>query len=121
MNKIKLALLALTLSLGSTVSIAGDCVPPQAPTVPDGAAATMEQMLAGQKAVKTFQTANIEYMACLEPQIAAAQAEVEAGSEDALAATKELEERYNDAVSVEEAVAGQFNTEIRAYKAANPG
>jgi hypothetical protein len=118
MNKIKLALLGL--ALGSTVSIAGECVPPEAPTVPDGAAATMEQMLAGQKAVKTFQTANIEYMACLEPQITAAQGEVEAGSEEASETVKKLEERYNEAVSTEGGVAGQFNTEIRAYKAANP-
>jgi hypothetical protein len=118
MNKINLALLALIL--GSTVSVAGECVPPEAPTVPDGAAASMEQMLAGQKAVKTFQTANIEYMACLEPKISAAQAEVESGSEDVSAAVKKLEERYNEAVSIEEEVAGQFNTAIRAYKAANP-
>jgi hypothetical protein len=118
MNKIKLALLGLTL--GSTVSVAGECVPPEAPVVPDGATASMEQMLAGQKAVKTFQTANIEYMACLEPKITAAQGEVESGSEDTSAAVKKLEERYNEAVSAEEVVAGQFNTEIRAYKTANP-
>jgi hypothetical protein len=118
MNKIKLALLGL--ALGSTVSVAGECVPPEAPTVPDGAAATMEQMLAGQKAVKTFQAANIAYMACLEPKITDAQAEGESGSKEASEAVKKLEERYNEAVSAEEAVAGQFNTEIRAYKAANP-
>jgi hypothetical protein len=118
MNKINLALLALIL--GSTVSVAGECVPPESPTVPGGAEATMEQMLAGQKSVKTFQEANIAYMACLEPKITAAQGEVESGSEDASAAVKKLEERYNEAVSVEEEVAGQFNTEIRAYKTANP-
>lgn len=118
MNKIKLALLGL--ALGSTVSVAGECVPPEAPTVPDGAAATMEQMLAGQKAVKTYQDANIEYMACLEPLITAAQAEVESGSKEASDTVKKLEERYNEAVSAEEGVAGQFNTEIRAYKVANP-
>ena len=118
MNKIKLALLGL--ALGSTVSVAGECVAPEPPTVPPGGTASMEQMLTGQKAVKTFQAANIEYMACLEPQITAAQGEVEAGSEEASETVKKLEERYNEAVSTEEGVAGQFNTEIRAYKAANP-
>jgi hypothetical protein len=119
MNKIKLALLGL--ALGSTVSVAGECVPPEAPTVPDGAAAAMEQMLAAQKAVKTFQAANIAYMACLEPKITAAQAEVESDSKKASKTVKKLEERYNEAVSAEETVADQFNTEIRAYKVANPG
>jgi hypothetical protein len=28
---------------------------------------------------------------------------------------------YNEAVSAEEALAGQFNTEIREFRAANPG
>lgn len=119
MNKIKLALLGL--ALGSTVSVAGECVPPQAPTVAEGSTASMEQMLAGQKAVKTFQAANIEYMSCLEPQITAAQAEVTSGSKDAADTVKKLEERYNEAVSAEEGVAGQFNSAIRAYKEANPG
>ena len=91
------------------------------PTVPDGGSSSMEQMLAGQKAVKAFQAANIDYMACLEPQIEAVRAELEAGTDGAEATYKKLEETYNDAVSKEEEVAGQFNTEIREYKAANPG
>ncbi len=118
MNKIRLALLGL--ALGSTVSVAGECVPPEPPTVPNGDSSSMEQMLAGQKTVKTFQAANLEYMACLEPQITAAQTELESGSEEASAAVKELEERYNEAVSVEDGLAEKFNTAIRTYKAANP-
>ncbi len=118
MNTIKLAL--LSLSLASTVSLAGECTAPAKPTVPDGGTASMEDMLAGQKSVKGFQTANLAYMACLEPQIAAARAELEAGDKGAADRITQLEETYNDAVSQEEEVAGQFNTEIREYKAANP-
>jgi hypothetical protein len=117
MNTIKLAL--LSLSLASTVSLAGECTAPAKPTVPDGGTSSMEDMLAGQKSVKGFQTANLEYMACLEPQIAAARAELEAGDKSAEDKITQLEETYNDAVSQEEEVAGQFNTEIREYKAAN--
>ena len=80
----------------------------------------MEDMLAGQKAVKTFQTANLEYMKCLEPALAEAEAAVKAGEEGAAEAYQSAQDTYNAAVSAEEAVAGQFNTEIREYKAANP-
>ena len=112
---------ALALALGSTSALAADCEMPTAPTMPDGASSSMEQMLEGQKAVKAFQTANLDYMKCLEPAMAAASAAIEAGEEGAAEEYKALEEQYNGAVSVEEEVAGQFNTEIREYNAANPG
>jgi hypothetical protein len=117
MNMIKYS--ALALALGSTSVLAADCEMPAAPTLPDGASSSMEQMLEGQKAVKTFQAANLDYMKCLEPAMAAAAAAIEAGEEGADEKYKGLEEKYNGAVSVEEEVAGQFNTEIREYKAAN--
>ncbi len=111
---------SLALAIGSTNAFAGDCVAPAAPELPDGASSSMEEMLAGQKAVKTFQTANLEYMKCLEPALAAAEAAVKAGEEGAAEAYQSAQDTYNAAVSTEEAVAGQFNTEIREYKAANP-
>ena len=118
MNIIKYS--ALARALGSTSALAADCDMPETPTLPDGATSSMEQMLEGQKAVKAFQAANLAYMQCLEPQMKAATAAVEAGDEGAADKYKALEEAYNGAVSVEEEVAGQFNTEIREYKAANP-
>ncbi|MEZ5568452.1 MAG: hypothetical protein R3E54_08965 [Halioglobus sp.] len=120
MKAITLTLLGL-LSAGS--AWAQDCTAPQAPTIPDGSSASMEQMLEGQQAVKTFQAANSEYMTCLDPQIAAASARAtaEEASDGDRAALKSLEEAYNAAVSREEAVAGEFNKQIREYKAANPG
>lgn len=124
MNKLSFALAAL--ALGSSATFA-ECTKPESPTLPNGASATMEDMLAGQKAVKTFQTANVEYMKCLEEVFTTAEAKVKEGglTEDVLAETQknynEAVEAYNAAVSLEESVAGQFNTEIREYKAANPG
>lgn len=122
MNLIKIS--ALGLFLGSTFALADDCASPEAPTIPDGASATMEQMIAGQTAVKAFQASNIEYMACLEPGIKAAGEQLANASGDAKAVAKEAydgkEAAYNAAVSAEESVAGDFNTAIRAYKAANP-
>ena len=122
MNLMKIT--AIGLFLGSTLVVADDCVMPEAPAVPDGASATMEQMITGQTAVKTFQAANIEYMACLEPGLTAAGAQSSAATGDDKEAAKkaydEIETTYNAAVSAEEEVAGQFNAAIRAYKAANP-
>lgn len=122
MNLTKIA--AVSLFLGSTLVLADDCVMPEAPSMPDGTGATMEQMIAGQTAVKAFQAANIDYMACLEPEVSATEAQVEAATgDDKAAAKKAYDEKaalYNAAVSAEEEVAGQFNAAIRAYKAANP-
>lgn len=121
MNNFKIGLAALALV--SANSIAGECSIPDIPELPDGGSATMEQMLEGQKSIKAFQTANLEYMSCLDPLIAAAAeaANADSASDEDKAAVKQLEEKYNTAVSVEEDLAGQFNTEIREYKAANPG
>ena len=56
---------------------------------------------------------------------AAKVAEKAAGAEDAAKAANagllKAQETYNAAVSMEEEVAGKFNTEIRDYKTANPG
>lgn len=114
-------LLGLTLA-GSAGAMADECKTPTAPEIADGAKATMEQMLAGQKAVKAFQAANLEFMACLDPMIAKATAAAkgEKASKADFAALKELETRYNAAVSQEEEIANKFNSAIRAYKAANP-
>jgi hypothetical protein len=119
----KLTTLTLIGLLSAGTAWAQDCTAPQAPTIPDGSSASMEQMLQGQQAVKTFQAANSEYMTCLDPLIAAAtaQATAEDASDADRASLKSLEEAYNAAVSREEAVAGDFNTQIRNYKAANPG
>ncbi|QIB65583.1 hypothetical protein [Kineobactrum salinum] len=118
--------LLATLALGSSVAMA-DCVKPDAPSLPDGASASMDDMLAGQKSVKTFQEANLEYMGCLEKTFTAAKSRIESGKVSDAETAEELKSNYekavddyNAAVSREETVAGQFNTEIREYKAANP-
>lgn len=120
-NGIKLALIGL--ALGSAASTAGDCTAPGWPTLPDGATSTMEQMLAGQKAVKEYQAANSEYRACLDPKVSAAEvaAAGESPSEEAQANLKKLNDDYNSSVSKEEELAVKFNAALRDYKAAHPG
>jgi hypothetical protein len=120
MNTLKLALAGLMFA--STGAMAADCTAPETPTLPDGASSSMEDMLSGQQAVKDFQSANLEYMNCLDPLVTAAteKAVSDGATDEDKAAVKALEESYNSAVSSEEELAGQFNTEIREYKAANP-
>lgn len=113
-------LTALALILAGSQTLAADCTAPEKPTVPEGGSATMDQMLEGQKAVKTYQETNLEYMKCLEPAMAEAKLAAEQGEDAALERYTAAQEAYNAAVSAEEEVAGEFNTQIRAYKAANP-
>ncbi len=115
----------LSLTLASSLALANEeCVNPDIPVMPDGASSSMEQMIAGQKAVKAYQASNIEYMTCLEARFNAAELKIAETSGDEKAANQKLFndslDAYNAAVSSEETVAGQFNTAIREYKEANP-
>ena len=121
MQLMKIAALAGALTAAPAFA---ECNAPSMPSLPDGAEATMEEMLAGQKAVKSFQEANMDYMKCMEARIEAAKkAGEDAETEDARDAAVETYttaiEAYNKAVSAEETVAGDFNTQVREYKAAN--
>lgn len=111
----------LSLALASTASVADDCVAPETPVISEGEESTLEQMLANQKAVKEFQAANLEYMACLDPKLSAAETAAKEGQEGAAENYQKIQETYNAAVSREEEVASKFNNEIRDYKTANPG
>lgn len=90
------------------------CENPQAVTIPDGKSSTLEQMLAAQGQVKTYQAAMAEFLACID-------AELEAQGEDAPEEFKSLMvSRHNAAVAEMEGVAAAFNDQIKAYRAANP-
>ena len=120
-----------------SVSAMAECIMPSAPKLPDGAVSTLEEMLTGQKSMKAFQADIVQYRACLVgmdekigDDVSAAQAEIDTkldemgqlaleGDESTKAAHEELLKSYNAAIESEERIAGQFNIEIREYKAAN--
>ena len=118
----RIGLLLTVATVAPGAALAADCAAPVKPSLPDGATSTMEEMLAGQKAVKAFQVSNTEYMQCLERDFNAA----ESNAESADAATRALAqaaysqsvEAYNAAVSAEEEIAGAFNIELREFNAA---
>ena len=82
----------------------------------------MEQMLAGQKAVKAYQAANTDYRACLDPLVTAAEVAAAGDSPgpDLTNTLAQLNDDYNASVSSEEEVANEFNAALREYKKANP-
>ena len=117
--KLQTAVLTLSL-LALPVSAVVACDAPETPSVPDGAGATMDDMIATQSAIKMFQAANAEYLTCVDEQMATEQNLVDEGDEGAQERYALAAADYNAAVSREEQVAADFNAAIRAYKAANP-
>lgn len=119
MKIIKTALLCL--AMGSSYALA-DCTAPTVPAMPDGGKSTMDDMLAGKAAVDAFQQDNAVYLDCLGKQMEAAKAKLTSSSKNEAATIQadfsQLTEAYNSAVTAEETLATKFNTEIRAFKAA---
>lgn len=104
-------LLASLILIFSTQAVFAECSRPTAPQLPDGETSDLEAMVEGQKAVKAYVAATEAYLDCLNAEGEAA-AETETPDEQ-LARIEE----HNSAVDDMEAVAGQFNEEIREYKA----
>lgn len=115
--------LALTLLIAPASVWAADCEQPDAPAVPDGATASYDDMIAGQQAIKSFQAENKEYLECMNKEITAAAnvAKTAESKEERSAAAErhtDMVNAFNEAVSDEEALAAEFNSEIQEYQAA---
>ena len=92
-------LVCFSLLAAASVSAAYACDTPAAPSnLPDGKSATMEQMMSAKKGVDQFRKDMESYRGCVKDQAKADSAQAEL-----------------------EKVAGRFNAEVRAYKAANSG
>ena len=63
--KIQTASLLLTITVLPYATTQA-CDMPVAPPTPDGGSATLEDMIAAQGEVKTFQAANAEYLECVD-------------------------------------------------------
>lgn len=112
MRRSLLAYLPICLCLSATVAVA-ECTRDAAPAIPDGSAATLEDMQAAQQAMKAYMASSNAYLECLDKEGAAA-GETEA--EDARAARVA---NYNTAVDEQTAVADGFNAAVKAFKARN--
>jgi cyclophilin family peptidyl-prolyl cis-trans isomerase len=93
----------------SAAQLVDDCEPPEAPALPNGNAASMEEMVAGQTRVREFVAAGEGYLACLTKIID----DTERSAEHRNAAIGE----HNRMVSAMEQAAAGFNEQIRVFKA----
>lgn len=118
MNK---TLLALVLSSLATLSWAEECARPERPSVPNGAESNMEQMVAGQKAVKAYVAEGNTFTACLEAAEKSAASDVNKDDENAVAemeaANAERIKMHNEVVDEMNEVATEWKDSMTAFKA----
>ena len=96
------------------------CDYPTRVSIPDGATATKEEMLASKKAVLEFQSRMEEYRNCIEEAEKSARASMDDMEPEIEQQREEmLTKKYNAAVEEEENVVAAFNQAIGDYKAAN--
>jgi hypothetical protein len=104
----------LIFAAGSSLA----CDYPKRVLIPNGNVATKEEMIEGQRGVKTYVTNMEQYLECIVEEEKQARAEM-----DGLAPEVEQEredmmnKKYNAAVDEMERVAAQFNAEVQAYRA----
>lgn len=93
------------------------CDYPERADLPNGATASKDDMLAGQKTVKNYMSTMEEYLTCLEKDEKNAVAALdELSDEDRASRDTAFTKKYNAAVEEMELIAAQFNEEVRAYK-----
>lgn len=115
---------AAPVDLIATASAAlRDCAIAPAPAVPDGTKASLSQMTAAQSAFKTYDAATLKYVNCVDAtvdRISAQFAGVASAAELGRLKTFGIS-AHNSAIDREQALADQFNAQVRAYKARPPG
>jgi Skp family chaperone for outer membrane proteins len=121
-------LIGLTLLAATFAAPAmADCAYPKAPAkIPEGETASLEDMQAGVKAVKEYDTAMKAYQACLQGDQAALEAKIAKDnggqiSDEQKKKTNEIFVQKSNAADDElQAVAARLNEQIRLYKAKHP-
>lgn len=107
--------LLLVGALGAQASL-GDCEPPGAsPSVPDGAVAPEEALAEASGEVRGFVARTQDYLACLEAR------EAELGADITDEVQAELVSTYNAAVETMQAVADNFNEQVRRFREREDG
>jgi len=115
------ALFAMAFAAALTAGPAfADCPYPAAPDkLPDGATATLEQMLAGQKAVQAYEKAINEYNACIDKALddAIAKGGDQLKPQQKTDMQRVEAQKHNAAVDQLQSVADRFNEQVKIFKA----
>jgi uncharacterized protein YbjQ (UPF0145 family) len=120
MKLVSASLLATVAALGlaAAAPASAGCVYPRAPdNLPDGATATTEQMVEGQKAVKQYMGEMDAYLNCLDLESDSQKASPDLKPEQKAEIEAMQAKKHNAAVDEMEQVAERFNAQIRAWKA----
>ena len=117
MNKmIKIAVGCLLLVVAP---IGFACDYPERPSIPDGATASKEELLAAKDAVGVFLAGVDTYLTCIENAEKEAVAALETAEPDELKRRDDMLTSKFNAANEEKALVGeQFNQQVRAYNAA---
>lgn len=118
--KVTLTVLVIgTLGLVAGGTTYADCTLPDGGsiTIPSGASATREEMVATQKALKAYDTAIRAYSDCLQDELAK---KIATGGDKAKLG-EEYSRRSNEEVDKMQRLADKFNTELHAFKDKNAG
>ena len=101
-----------------SASIAFACDYPERPSIPDGSAASKDELLAAKGSIQDYMAKVDEYLNCIEGEEKAAVEEMDNPSEEILQRRDEMLNKKFDAANEEKALLGeQFNQQIRAYNA----
>jgi hypothetical protein len=115
------AVLAMAFAAALTATPAyADCPYPAAPAkLPDGATATMQDMIDGQNAVKGYDKAINDYVACIDKELDDSIAK--AGKDLKPEQKKHMQEleaqKHNAAIDELQNVATRFNEQVKVFKA----
>ena len=116
------ALFAITAAAALAGPVYADCsYPPPPAKLPDGATATMEEMLEGKKAVTQYNKDINAYVACikLEHETAVTNAGDKITPQQKAEMEKMEVQKNNAAVDQLQTIADRFNEQVRAYKQAH--
>jgi hypothetical protein len=110
----------LAMALIAAAPAFADCPYPAAPgKLPDGASATMQDMLDGQKTVKEYEKAVNDYTSCidkdLDDQIAKAGDQLKPERKTEMQRVEA--QKHNAAVDQLQSVADRFNEQVKVFKA----
>src|SRR5580698_10288688 len=107
------ALFALAAIALCAAPVHAACTYPTAPAkIPDGATATLAEMVAAQKAVKQFDEEINAYTACIKLE-----EDAQLNGEQKKAIEAQQAQKNNAAVDEDQAIADRFNEQIRIFKA----
>ena len=115
------ALFAMALTTALTAApVRADCPYPAAPDkLPNGSSATLEEMVAGQKAVRAYDKAINDYVSCIDHELEAAIAK----GGDQLKPQQKADmqhveaQKHNAAIDQLQNIADRFNEQVKVFKA----